>query len=204
MGSLTAEATEGRLLATSEGDEEAGSSKIHVLGDETNSSDSDEDQISLARSKTRRGSLTRREDEVVDERTPLVRRPQLDSPSGADRPAGKVAGAVSAWASATIKGASEKAGLAAKSVTKENVQQVGRESVAAIPAVILGVLMNILDGVSYGMIMFPTNVPVFAEFGGIGVSMFFVSCVVSQLVYTGGGSIFKAGNGSMMIEVVVS
>ena len=39
--------------------------------------------------------------------------------------------------------------------------------------------------------MFPTNVPLFADFGGIGVSMFFVSCVVSQLVYTGGGSIFK-------------
>lgn len=52
-------------------------------------------------------------------------------------------------------------------------------------------------------VMFPTNLPLFADFGGIGVSMFFVSCVVSQLVYTGGGSIFKGGNGSMMIEVVV-
>lgn len=72
------------------------------------------------------------------------------------------------------------------------------------PRTIHSVLMNILDGVSYGMIMFPTNVPAFADFGGIGVSMFFVSCVVSQVVYSGGGSIFKAGNGSMMIEVVVS
>lgn len=62
--------------------------------------------------------------------------------------------------------------------------------------------MNILDGVSYGMITFPSTVPVFADFGGIGVSMFFVSCVTSQLVYTGGGSIFRGGNGSMMIEVV--
>lgn len=34
--------------------------------------------------------------------------------------------------------------------------------------------------------------------------MFFVSCVLSQVVYSGGGSIFKGGNGSMMIEVVVS
>lgn len=32
--------------------------------------------------------------------------------------------------------------------------------------------------------------------------MFFVTCVVSQLVYTLGGSIFRGGNGSMMIEVV--
>lgn len=77
--------------------------------------------------------------------------------------------------------------------------------------------MNILDGVSYGLsacsslvcsvvaasqdpdgrfsvaptVMFPPNLPEFAGFGGIGVSMFFVSCVVSQVVYTGGGSIFK-------------
>ena len=42
--------------------------------------------------------------------------------------------------------------------------------------------MNILDGVSYGMIMFPTNLAVFANFGGIGVSMFFVSTLISQLV----------------------
>lgn len=63
----------------------------------------------------------------------------------------------------------------------------------AVPPVLLGVLMNILDGVSYGMIMFPTNLPVFAGFGGIGVSMFFVTCVLAQLVYTLGGSQFKGG-----------
>lgn len=65
--------------------------------------------------------------------------------------------------------------------------------------------MNILDGVSYGLITFPTNLQPFANFGGIGISMFFVSCIVAQLVFTGGGrfgSIFKGGNASMMIEVV--
>lgn len=51
--------------------------------------------------------------------------------------------------------------------------------------------------------MFPTSMAIFSDFGGIGVSMFFVSTLVSQLVYTGGASIFKGGNGSMMIEVVV-
>ncbi|MBU5885636.1 hypothetical protein JVW21_21255, partial [Vibrio cholerae O1] len=70
-----------------------------------------------------------------------------------------------------------------------------------LPAVILGLFLNILDGVSYGMITFPTSLPIFSTFGGDGVSMFFVTCVVSQLVYTLGGSIFKGGNGSMMIEV---
>lgn len=37
----------------------------------------------------------------------------------------------------------------------------------------------------------------------MGVSLFFVTCVLSQLVYTFGGSGFEGANGSMMIEVVV-
>lgn len=45
------------------------------------------------------------------------------------------------------------------------------EPIKTLPAVILGILMNLLDGVSYGMIMFPVSSPVFANFGGIGVSM---------------------------------
>ena len=45
------------------------------------------------------------------------------------------------------------------------------EPVKTLPAVILGILMNLLDGVSYGMIMFPVSSPVFASFGGVGVSM---------------------------------
>ena len=53
--------------------------------------------------------------------------------------------------------------------------------------------------------MFPTAEP-FISLGitSAGVSMFFITAVVSQLVYTLGGSSFKGGNGSMMIEVVVS
>lgn len=61
----------------------------------------------------------------------------------------------------------------------------------------------------------------FPDFGSIGVSMFFMSyvpcltreylkrsiahnhrCIVSQLVFSCGGSIFTGGNGSMMIEAV--
>lgn len=84
----------------------------------------------------------------------------------------------------------------------KDVGHVLLEPVRTLPAVILGLFLNILDGVSYGMITFPTSLPIFSTFGGDGVSMFFVTCVVSQLVYTLGGSIFKGGNGSMMIEVV--
>ncbi|KAF8530074.1 sulfate transporter family-domain-containing protein [Hysterangium stoloniferum] len=71
----------------------------------------------------------------------------------------------------------------------------------AIPAVILGLLLNILDGVSYGMIVFPAT-GAFLGFGGTGVSMFFVTTIVAQLVYAMGGSGFGGANGSMMIEVV--
>ncbi|KAF9072486.1 sulfate transporter family-domain-containing protein [Rhodocollybia butyracea] len=76
-----------------------------------------------------------------------------------------------------------------------------RASLWAIPAVLLGCLLNILDGVSYGMILFPTSPP-FTNLGPMGVSMFFVSCVIAQLSYTLGGSGFAGANGSMMIEVV--
>lgn len=78
---------------------------------------------------------------------------------------------------------------------------VGETALRSIPAVLLGMLLNILDGVSYGMIMFPSN-DIFTNFGGIGVSMFFVTTIVSQLVYSFGGSGFAGANGSMMIEVV--
>jgi SulP family sulfate permease len=71
-----------------------------------------------------------------------------------------------------------------------------------IPSVILGTLLNILDGVSYGMILFPLGESVFSGMGMAGLSMFYVSCVVAQLVYSLGGSMFKAGVGGEMIEVV--
>lgn len=71
-----------------------------------------------------------------------------------------------------------------------------------LPAVILGVLLNILDALSYGMILFPLGEPIFAKLGAAGISMFYVSCIVSQLVYSCGGSIFRGGIGSEMIEVV--
>lgn len=53
------------------------------------------------------------------------------------------------------------------------------------------------------MIIFPAT-GVFSDLGPMGVSMFFVTAIVSQLVYTLGGSGFAGANGSMMIEVVVS
>ncbi|KAG2346177.1 hypothetical protein BDR05DRAFT_974653 [Suillus weaverae] len=84
---------------------------------------------------------------------------------------------------------------------KIDPQELVRIVLKSLPAVLLGTLLNILDGVSYGMIIFPES-GVFAGLGGMGVSMFFVSTVVAQLVYCLGGSSFAGANGSMMIEVV--
>lgn len=84
---------------------------------------------------------------------------------------------------------------------KIDPQELVRTVLKSLPAVLLGTLLNILDGVSYGMIIFPAF-GVFAGLGGMGVSMFFVSTVVAQLVYCFGGSSFAGANGSMMIEVV--
>lgn len=71
-----------------------------------------------------------------------------------------------------------------------------------LPAVFLGLLLNILDALSYGMILFPLGEPMFADLGSDGISIFYVSTIISQLVFSCGGSIFKGGIGSEMIEVV--
>lgn len=74
--------------------------------------------------------------------------------------------------------------------------------VSLIPAVLLGLLLNILDALSYGMILFPLGEPLFAHLGADGISMFYVSTIIAQVVFSCGGSIFKGGIGSEMIEIV--
>ncbi|KAL2129854.1 hypothetical protein VTI74DRAFT_7202 [Chaetomium olivicolor] len=73
--------------------------------------------------------------------------------------------------------------------------------VACLPAVVVGLLLNILDALSYGMILFPLGTPIFASLGSAGISMFYVSCIISQLTFSS-ASIFKGGVGSELIEVV--
>ena len=86
-----------------------------------------------------------------------------------------------------------------------DLRQTARTAVVkpamVLPAVFLGLLLNLLDALSYGIILFPLGEEVFSGMGADGVSMFYVSCIVSQLVYST-GSIFRGGVGSEMIEVV--
>ena len=93
--------------------------------------------------------------------------------------------------------------------------QVIRKPASYIPSVILGLLLNILDALSYGkidnvsqyqrltkelgMILFPLGEPIFADLGPDGISIYYVSCIVAQLVYSLGGSIFRGGIGSEMV-----
>ncbi|KAJ2340997.1 hypothetical protein GGF43_006272, partial [Coemansia sp. RSA 2618] len=71
-----------------------------------------------------------------------------------------------------------------------------------VPAVVLGLIMNLLDGLSYGLIAFPVSVPVFAKFGPVGFSMYMLSSAVAQFVFSGGASAFRGANGTMLIEAI--
>ncbi|PRT54800.1 Uncharacterized protein C24H6.11c [Wickerhamiella sorbophila] len=71
-----------------------------------------------------------------------------------------------------------------------------------LPSVALGTLLNVLDGLSYGMILFPLGTAAFAGLESAGLSIFYVSTIVSQLVFSLGGSKFESCVGSEMIEVV--
>ncbi|KAJ1921736.1 hypothetical protein H4219_000469 [Mycoemilia scoparia] len=71
-----------------------------------------------------------------------------------------------------------------------------------IPAVILGLILNLLDGLSYGLIAFPTSVALFSKLGPDGLSMYLLSTVISQFVYSMGASAFRGANGCMMVEVI--
>lgn len=50
------------------------------------------------------------------------------------------------------------------------------------------------------MILFPLSQGIFADLGPDGICMFYVSCIVSQLVFSCGGSIFRGGIGSEMVS----
>lgn len=84
-----------------------------------------------------------------------------------------------------------------------DLREVGRifilRPASMLPSVFLGLLLNLLDALSYGIILFPLGEEVFSSMGADGVSMFYVSCIISQLTYST-GSIFRGGVGSEMVS----
>lgn len=103
--------------------------------------------------------------------------------------------------------------------SRENVWKYGvLRTTIVMPAVLLGLLLNILDALSYGktilksllevygsfkvgLILFPLGDSLFADLGSDGVAMFYVSCIMSQLVFALGGSGFKGAVGSEMVSI---
>ncbi|KAK8139760.1 hypothetical protein PG984_000883 [Apiospora sp. TS-2023a] len=84
---------------------------------------------------------------------------------------------------------------------KAIVEEAVMHPIRCLPSVIVGLLLNILDALSYGMILFPLGNPVFASLGPAGISIFYVSTIIAQLTFSS-GSIFRGGVGSELIEVV--
>jgi hypothetical protein len=71
-----------------------------------------------------------------------------------------------AWATATN---------GVKTVSQPSyILNLGFTITSLLPSVFLGLLLNVLDGVSYGMILFPA-VSIFDGFGPMGVSLFFIT-----------------------------
>lgn len=156
------------------------------------------------------------EDMDVEERTPLLPRARLSVPRKPRFDQGELEGQPTVSRSESplwsrmnrILPSTSPAKQAIRTLTTPkswDVHQVYRQGivrpVSMLPSVFLGLLLNLLDALSYGIILFPLGEEVFSEMGADGVSMFYVSCIVSQLVYST-GSIFRGGVGSEMIEVV--
>ncbi|KAJ7247016.1 sulfate transporter family-domain-containing protein [Mycena rebaudengoi] len=72
----------------------------------------------------------------------------------------------------------------------------------ALPAVILGTLFNILDTVSTGLLIFPSDGGAFKYLQLQGLSMYILSTLSSQIVMTMGGSRFPGALGAMLIEIL--
>lgn len=81
------------------------------------------------------------------------------------------------------------------------IERFCRNILHYFPSAVLGLLLNILDGLSYGMIIFPITEPLFSHLGSTGLSMFYISTIISQCLYSGGLSSFTSAIGSEMIEV---
>jgi SulP family sulfate permease len=74
-----------------------------------------------------------------------------------------------------------------------------------LSAAVMGLVLNLLDAVTYGLLIFPvsSHPDIFTnEFLFHGVSLFLISTITSQFVYSFGGSRFIGAVGSMMIEVM--
>ncbi|KAK0448347.1 sulfate transporter family-domain-containing protein [Desarmillaria tabescens] len=75
----------------------------------------------------------------------------------------------------------------------------------ALPSVVLGTLFNVLDTVSTGLLIFPSEEGSNGVFQALqiqGLSMYIMSTILSQVAMTLGGSRFPGALGAMLIEIL--
>ncbi|CAJ2510304.1 Uu.00g050070.m01.CDS01 [Anthostomella pinea] len=71
-----------------------------------------------------------------------------------------------------------------------------------MPAIMLGTLFNVLDAVSTGLLVFPSDGRAFAGLQNKSMSTYIMSSILSQVAMTLGGSLFPGALGAMLIEVL--
>ena len=153
------------------------------------------------------------EDENASERTRLLHKYQAEPAAivrdRGDDPESLKTNQISSGAAATLRLLRSKTRSCVHTLSNPKTwhpkaiwQELVMHPLRLVPAVFLGLLLNILDALSYGMILFPLGEPLFDNLGSDGIAMFYVSTIIAQLVFSAGGSVFRGGVGSEMIEVV--
>lgn len=69
-------------------------------------------------------------------------------------------------------------------------------------AVFVTTLLNLMDAVTYGRLLFPTQVPLFSRYDFCGISMYLLCTSVSQLIISLFSSFRKGATGCGMIESI--
>ncbi|KAF2175518.1 hypothetical protein K469DRAFT_500916, partial [Zopfia rhizophila CBS 207.26] len=74
----------------------------------------------------------------------------------------------------------------------------------SLAAILLGSMLNALDAVSMGLLIFPSNDPgmTFSGLQTQAISLFIMSTIISQLTLSLGGSLFSGVLGSMLLEIL--
>ncbi|KAI8911753.1 sulfate transporter family-domain-containing protein [Gorgonomyces haynaldii] len=87
--------------------------------------------------------------------------------------------------------------------SKRSERNILLDGIKGTPGALLALLLNLLDAMSYGIIIFPASDPHMPSTASqAGISMFLASSLISQIVFSFGGSGFSGAVGSMMIEVI--
>jgi len=81
-------------------------------------------------------------------------------------------------------------------------KKMGTSIIKMLPAVMLGLILTLLDALTYGIIIFPKSEYLPSTYVQAGISLFLVSTLVSQIFFSVGFSGFHGTLCGMMVEVI--